>query len=67
MPRFDHEAEQLKRRAVQRVERRRPPVELNLIGDTKPHLNVPRKGCLSFLTPILIGLAALVVVSLGLH
>lgn len=57
----------MKRRAVQRVERRRPAVELNLIGDTKPRLNVPRKGCLSFLTPILIGLAALVVLGLGLH
>ncbi|HEY1421273.1 MAG TPA: hypothetical protein VGG90_11285 [Candidatus Dormibacteraeota bacterium] len=57
----------MKRRAVQRVERRRPLADLNLIAETKPRLGMPRRGCLSFLTPVLLGLAALAVLQPGLR
>jgi len=42
-------------------------VEMNLIGETKPRLSLPRKGCLSFLTPVLLGLAALLISEAGLR
>ena len=57
----------MKRRAVERVERRRPMVEMNLVGEPKPRLSLPRKGCLSFLTPVLLGLAALLIEEAGLR
>ena len=57
----------MKRRDVQRVERRRPMVEMNLVAETRPRLSLPRKGCLSFLTPALIGLATLLIVEAGLR
>lgn len=57
----------MKRRAVERVERRRPTVEMNLVDEPKPRLSLPRKGCLSFLTPVLLGLAALLILEAGLR
>jgi hypothetical protein len=58
----------MKRRKVEHVEKRRPLVELNLLADPKGNrLSAGRKGCLSFLTPILIGVVALVIVVSGLH
>lgn len=57
----------MKRRAVERVERRRPMVEMNLVGEPRPRLSLPRKGCLSFLTPVLAGLVALLIVEAGLR
>ena len=58
----------MKRRRIERVERRRPLVELNLVVDSKPsRLNVPRTGCMSLLAPVLIGVIALALVDVGLR
>lgn len=58
----------MKRRRAEHAERRRPLVELNLMADTKPpRLGVSRRGCTSFLTPVLLGLAALLVLNPGLR
>lgn len=42
----------MKRRRVQQPERRRPLVEINLAGDTRPGSAVRRRGCASLLTRI---------------
>jgi hypothetical protein len=58
----------MKRRKVEHVEKRRPLVELNLLADPKAsRLSVSRKGCASFLTPVLLGLVAFAIVVSGLH
>jgi len=57
----------LKQRRVERVERRRPLVELNLIAESKPRLAVPRAGCLGFLTRGLLLLAVLAAIGAGLR
>lgn len=57
----------MKRRSIERVERRRALAELNLAGENRPRRNIPRKGCLSFLMPVLLGLGALAALAEGLH
>ena len=58
----------MKQRRVERVERRRPLVEVNLISEdgTRPSITRRGRGCLSFLTPSLLALAAIVAHVLGL-
>ncbi len=57
----------MKQRRLDRVERRRPLVEFNLIsgGETRPSKR-RRLSCLSFLTPGLVALAVLLTRLLGL-
>ena len=57
----------MKQRRIERVERRRPLVELNLIAESKPRLAVPRAGCLGFLTRGLLLLAVLAAIGAGLR
>lgn len=54
----------MKKKREDRVERRRPQVEPNLIGASRSRSVSPR-GCLSFLSPILVGLAALGFLAVG--
>jgi len=56
----------MKKKREDRVERRRPQVEPNLVGATKSRSVTPR-GCLSFFSPFLVGLAGLGFVAVGLH
>lgn len=56
-----------RRRPVERVERRRPQVEPNLVGESKGRLVVNPRGCLSFLSPILVGLLGFLLLAAGLH
>jgi hypothetical protein len=58
----------MKQRRPERVERRRPVVEFNLVsqgGATRP--SARRRGCLPFLTPGVLVLAPLLAHVLGLH
>lgn len=57
----------MKQRRVERVERRRTLVELNLVSDRVTRALGRRRGCLSFLTPGVLVLAAVVAGFLGLH
>jgi hypothetical protein len=57
----------MKQRRSDRVERRRPIVEINLVGENKSHASSRRRGCLSFLTPVLVALAVLLAAVLGLR
>lgn len=57
----------MKRRRIEHEEKRRPLVEMNLIDEARPRLGVSRKGCLSFLTPVMLGVAALLIFGLGLR
>lgn len=58
----------MKRRRVERVERRRPLIEVNLISEdrTRPSIARRGRGCRSFLTLSLLALAALLAHILGL-
>lgn len=58
----------MKKKRVERVERRRPLVEVNLISEAggRPSIAQRGRGCLSFLTPSLLIVAALVTHVLGL-
>ena len=56
----------MKKKREDRVERRRPQVEPNLTGVTRSRSVSPR-GCLSFFSPILGGLAALGFLAVGLR
>jgi hypothetical protein len=47
----------MKRRKLERVERRRNLLELNLISETKPRLAIARRGCLATLVPAVLALA----------
>lgn len=57
----------MKRRRVERVERRRNVPELNLISDTKPpRLAIRRRGCLgTSVLPMVVALATFLVFALG--
>ena len=57
----------MKQRRVERVERRRPAVEFNLISESKTGAPRRRRGCLSFLTPGLLVLIALLAVGMGMR
>jgi hypothetical protein len=53
----------MKQRKVERIERRRPLVDINLVseGGARPSIRRRGRGCLSFLTPgvlVGVGLAA---------
>lgn len=58
----------MKQKRVQRVERRRPLVEVNLISESgaRPSIAQRGRGCLSFLSPSLLTVAALMAHALGL-
>jgi hypothetical protein len=57
----------MKQKRLERVERRRPLVEFNLMSGGETRLsNRRRRGCLSFLTPGLLALAVLLSRLLGL-
>jgi hypothetical protein len=58
----------MKQKRVDRVERRRPQVEVNLMSDGGARQSIAQRGrgCLSFLTPSLFVLAALEAHVLGL-
>lgn len=55
----------MKRKQVQRVERRRPQVEPNLIGGNKSRSVPSARGCLPFLSSFVFGLAGLGLLALG--
>jgi hypothetical protein len=59
----------MKQRKVERIERRRPLVDVNLISDGGPRPSIARRGrgCLSFLTPGALVGVALAAHALGLH
>ena len=57
----------MKQRRIERVERRRSLVELNLIAETRPRLAVPRAGCLGFLARSMFLLTALIAIVAGLR
>ena len=52
----------MKRKRVERIERRRPLVEVNLLSEGGARRSIAQRGrgCLSFLTPSLLMVAALV-------
>jgi hypothetical protein len=58
----------MKQKRVDRVERRRPQVELNLISEGAGRSSMAKRGrgCLSFLSPSVLVLAALGAHVLGL-
>ena len=56
----------MKRRRIERVERRRALVELNLVGDVKTRSTRGPRGCASLFGGILIDVAILVLAVLGL-
>lgn len=57
-----------KRRGLERVERRRNMLELNLISDTKPpRLAIRRRGCFATSLTLLLALAAVLAYPLGLR
>jgi hypothetical protein len=66
MPGIADAAKLVKRRGLERVERRRALVELNLISETKPNLKLRRRGCLARLVPGLLLVAVLAAHSQGL-
>jgi hypothetical protein len=55
----------MKRKQVDRVERRRPQVEPNLIGGNKSRSVPGARGCLPFLSSFVFGLAGLGLLALG--
>jgi hypothetical protein len=55
----------MKRRSIERVERRRNLVELNLISETKPRLAIARRGCIFTSLPALLALLLMGVCALG--
>jgi len=59
----------MKQKGPERIERRRHSVEVNLIseGGSRPSIAKRGRGCLSFLTPGLLGGAALLAYLSGLH
>ncbi|HVC76715.1 MAG TPA: hypothetical protein VND96_09390 [Candidatus Micrarchaeaceae archaeon] len=57
----------MKQRRVERVERRRPVVQFNLISESKTGAPRRRRGCLSFLAVGLLALAALLAAGLGMR
>lgn len=54
----------MKQKRVERVERRRPQIDVNLISEdgARPSIAQRGRGCLSFLTPGL-----LIVAAVGVH
>jgi hypothetical protein len=56
----------MKRRRLERVERRRPVIEFNLVSENANHQSTRRRGCLSFLTAGLLVMAPLLGHVLGL-
>jgi hypothetical protein len=59
----------MKQKGPERIERRRPLVDVNLIseGGSRPSIAKRGRGCLSFLTPGLLVGAGLVAHLSGLH
>jgi hypothetical protein len=59
----------MKQKGPERIERRRPLVDVNLIseGGSRPSITRRGRGCLSFLTPGLLVGAAFVAHLSGLH
>jgi len=57
----------MKKKREARVERRRPQVEPNLIGEGKSRSVVSPRGCLSFFSPILVGLIGFGLLAAGLY
>lgn len=59
-----------RRQQQQQVERRRPLIEMNLMAEDGSRLVARRRGCLPFLTPVLVSLAVaagMLAVFHGLH
>ncbi|HEY8814689.1 MAG TPA: hypothetical protein VIP57_06245 [Candidatus Dormibacteraeota bacterium] len=65
MPRPADEKKSMKKRRPDRVERRRPSVELNLVSDHKARVSSQKRGCLSFLNLGLLAVAAALALGLG--
>jgi hypothetical protein len=57
----------MKRKRPEFVERRRPLLEHNLIGEARGRLAARRRGCLPFLTLLTLGFAIAVASGSGLH
>jgi hypothetical protein len=57
----------MKKKREERVERRRPQVEPNLVGEGKSRSVVNPRGCLPFLSQVLVGLVGLGLLAAGLH
>jgi hypothetical protein len=55
----------MKRRSIERVERRRNLIELNLISETKPRLAIARRGCIFTSLQAVVALVLLGVCTLG--
>ena len=55
------------RKRQESVERRRPLLEMNLIGESKSRSAGRRKGCLPFTTIVVVGVAVAAAVAAGLH
>ena len=55
----------MKQRRPDRVERRRPGVELNLVSDHKARVPSKKRGCLPFLRLGLLAVAAALALGLG--
>jgi hypothetical protein len=57
----------MKRKRPDFVERRRPLLEHNLIGEARGRRAARRKGCLPFLTLLTLGIAIAAASGSGLH
>jgi hypothetical protein len=56
----------MRRRRAAQVEKRRPQVEINLIGEAKNRTSAGRKGCASLISRLLGGAVLLMLHSPGL-
>jgi len=56
----------MKRRQIERVERRRSLVDLNLLGEAKARARTGARGCASLLGRLLIDAALVVLLAAGL-
>ena len=56
----------MKRRQIERVERRRSLVDLNLLGEAKTRARTGARGCASLLGRVLIDAALVVLLAAGL-
>jgi hypothetical protein len=57
----------MKRRNLERIERRRNLVELNLISETKPRLAIARRGCVLTSLPAVLAITVLAAYAVGLR
>ena len=56
----------MKKRKIERAERRRPLVELNLLGETRSRSSATSRGCAALLGRLLGGTVFILLLKLGL-